>query len=428
MKTSAARRGGFGRALLALWLLLFPLAAAVSAGVEKAPAGARAPALAPAAPAPAPAAAPGNQGVWGENRVRGSEPFFVRSRWGEILVIPDPRRGCVWVVARNASGRVDLYFYVENNPVNRVDPSGMISEEAAAELETLIALYGAAGASSLADTLSSILSLERDIDKPALRSPDDNTIEIQRKAISEMWGTVRSLKEAFYRERLAKGGLFAGGHIGKVESDILHDLDLALNKWNDADIYRHKVEELEILYAFGVQALKEYRGNKGMMFLNAFAQHTATFGANLAVRMAAQSFTEASGLTRFTAPLYGNPRLARDAISKARGATVVIKGQPLEAGRGYTMLAGGLDPATGTVYVSPGGHFDGMGNAGGKPTGDTPGLTLYLKGQRVYWANDSQSLNKALTPDQTAAVQRGLERAFPDKQVQQVTGFSELPK
>jgi hypothetical protein len=131
MKTSAARRGGFGRALLALWLLLFPLAAAVSAGVEKAPAGARAPALAPAAPAPR-ANAPAPGGVWGENRVRGSEPLFVQSRWGEILVIPDARRGCVWVWRRDASGRVNLYFYADNDPVNKTDPFG---RDAAADAE-----------------------------------------------------------------------------------------------------------------------------------------------------------------------------------------------------------------------------------------------------------------------------------------------------
>jgi hypothetical protein len=129
MKTSAKENiGGLGRALLALWLLLFPLAAAVSAGVEKTPAGARAPALAPAAP-PLRANAPAPGGVWGENRVRGSEPFFVRSRWGEIFVIPDSRRGCVRVWRRDASGRVNLYFYADNDPVNRTDPLGLFSWE-----------------------------------------------------------------------------------------------------------------------------------------------------------------------------------------------------------------------------------------------------------------------------------------------------------
>jgi hypothetical protein len=131
MKTSAKENiGGFGLALLALWLLLFPLAAAVSAGVEKPPAGARAPALAPAAPAPPLRAnAPAFGGVWGENRVRGSEAFFVRTRWGDLFVIPDPRRGCVWVVAKTASERVDLYLFADNDPVNKTDPLGLFSWE-----------------------------------------------------------------------------------------------------------------------------------------------------------------------------------------------------------------------------------------------------------------------------------------------------------
>ena len=86
-----------------------------------------------------------------------------------------------------------------------------------------------------------------------------------------------------------------------------------------------------------------------------------------------------------------------------------------------TTYFGGFDPATGRVYLGQNGHFGGMAEAGGTPVASqTPGITVFETADNVIWANDSPSLYRALSCEQTAQIQAALEAYFPGKPVAQV--------
>ena len=91
---------------------------------------------------------------------------------------------------------------------------------------------------------------------------------------------------------------------------------------------------------------------------------------------------------------------------------------------GGTLYTGGYDPADNAVYLGDAGHPQGVAAAGGNPNAPgIAGITVVDKPSGVIWANDSPSLNAVLTPDQAAAVQSALGRAFPGKTVTQVPGI-----
>jgi len=97
---------------------------------------------------------------------------------------------------------------------------------------------------------------------------------------------------------------------------------------------------------------------------------------------------------------------------------------------GGTFRAGFYDPRTNELLLGPGGHFNGPANAGfaGNPLGSvTPGITTVETNSILYWANDSQSLNRALSASQSAAVRKALERAFPGKAIKLLESINDVP-
>jgi succinate-semialdehyde dehydrogenase/glutarate-semialdehyde dehydrogenase len=75
---------------------------------------------------------------------------------------------------------------------------------------------------------------------------------------------------------------------------------------------------------------------------------------------------------------------------------------------GGELQAGGYDPLTNTLHLSSGraGHPRGMAATGGDPSApDAAGVTVFEhEDGRIFWANDSFSLPRKLTPAEVAAV------------------------
>lgn len=89
---------------------------------------------------------------------------------------------------------------------------------------------------------------------------------------------------------------------------------------------------------------------------------------------------------------------------------------------GGTFYCGGYDPTMDTLYLGPGGHPDGMAEAGVRPVqGVTPGVTVFASGDSVLWANDSRSLpDPGLTTTQADLIQRRLGLYFQGRTVRRV--------
>jgi hypothetical protein len=75
------------------------------------------------------------------------------------------------------------------------------------------------------------------------------------------------------------------------------------------------------------------------------------------------------------------------------------------------------------------GHPQGVAAAGGdasKP--GLAGITVFERADgMVFWVNDSQSLPEKLTPEQTQAVQQGLEQVYLGRDVRQLQKLADLP-
>jgi hypothetical protein len=86
---------------------------------------------------------------------------------------------------------------------------------------------------------------------------------------------------------------------------------------------------------------------------------------------------------------------------------------------GGTAYTGGYDPAENTAYLGDAyGHANGMAQAGGNPSAPgVAGLTVVDNGTTVVWNNISGDLITGLSESQIAAVQAGLEDAFPGSTV-----------
>jgi len=87
--------------------------------------------------------------------------------------------------------------------------------------------------------------------------------------------------------------------------------------------------------------------------------------------------------------------------------------------RGGLLRMGAYDTETGTLGLGKGGHFDGASEAG--MSGISPathrGITMFEKDGKVFWANDSMSLNKAVTEAEANAIQKSLEIQFGNQTV-----------
>jgi hypothetical protein len=68
-----------------------------------------------------------------------------------------------------------------------------------------------------------------------------------------------------------------------------------------------------------------------------------------------------------------------------------------------------------------------MGDAGGKArVGETPGLTLFKRDDKVVWANASESLrNPSPSQWQLRRIQAAIEKEFPGKTVTHTTSISD---
>lgn len=97
-----------------------------------------------------------------------------------------------------------------------------------------------------------------------------------------------------------------------------------------------------------------------------------------------------------------------------------------------SLQAGGYDPATNTLHLGSGGagHPRGVAATGGDPSAPgVAGVTVFEhEDGRIYWANDSFSLPRQLTQAEAAAVQGGLEQAYPGCSVTQVVRIGDVPK
>jgi len=85
---------------------------------------------------------------------------------------------------------------------------------------------------------------------------------------------------------------------------------------------------------------------------------------------------------------------------------------------GGTAYTGGYDPAANAVYLGDAGHPQGVFAAGGNPSAPgLAGITAVDNGTSVLWNNASPSLPGVLSDAQRAAVQNGLQNAFPGRTV-----------
>lgn len=94
------------------------------------------------------------------------------------------------------------------------------------------------------------------------------------------------------------------------------------------------------------------------------------------------------------------------------------------------LRGGGYDPDSNTVYLSgAAGHPRGVAAAGGDPTKpNLAGLTVFERADgKVFWANDSLSLPRGLTPEEAQAVQQGLEQAYSGREVRCLRRIADVP-
>jgi hypothetical protein len=94
------------------------------------------------------------------------------------------------------------------------------------------------------------------------------------------------------------------------------------------------------------------------------------------------------------------------------------------------LRGGGYDPDANTLYLGGGvGHPRGVAAAGGDPTKpNVVGITVFERDDgTVFWANDSLSLPRRLSPEEAAAVQQGLEQTYPGSAVRQLQRIADVP-
>jgi hypothetical protein len=94
-----------------------------------------------------------------------------------------------------------------------------------------------------------------------------------------------------------------------------------------------------------------------------------------------------------------------------------------------TLRGGGYDPDSNTVYLGGVGHPRGVAAVGGDPTKpQVAGISVFHRGDgTIFWANDSRSLPRGLTPEEAAAVQQGLEQTYPGSPVRQLSRIADVP-
>lgn len=92
------------------------------------------------------------------------------------------------------------------------------------------------------------------------------------------------------------------------------------------------------------------------------------------------------------------------------------------------MRNGALVPGEG-LFLGAGGHADGAVEAGAKAVCATSkGISSYEIGKKLFWANDSMSLNTRLSPEEIKAVQDALRKAFPGHTIEQVITITDAYK
>jgi hypothetical protein len=97
---------------------------------------------------------------------------------------------------------------------------------------------------------------------------------------------------------------------------------------------------------------------------------------------------------------------------------------------GGVLWAGGYDSETNTVHLGGGfGHPHGLVQARGDPSKPSvSGLTMFQRGDgAVYWANDSASLPRPLSPTELQSVQWGFELHFGERPVVPLTRIGDVP-
>jgi len=110
------------------------------------------------------------------------------------------------------------------------------------------------------------------------------------------------------------------------------------------------------------------------------------------------------------------------------------EGLPIEEKSSHpagTLFSGGYDADTNELFLSGViGHPGGIAAAGGDPSaGSVSGLrVLLLPSGDVFWADDSMSLPRRLSPEEIKAVQKGLEIHFRDRSVRHVSKLEEISK
>ena len=121
----------------------------------------------------------------------------------------------------------------------------------------------------------------------------------------------------------------------------------------------------------------------------------------------------------------GDPLVTAPRVDPSRGtATTSLKNPAILVGEGIAdpsgvvMRMGRFNPAAGVTIFDEQGHF---GN-------NVSGLSLVVKDGKVYWANDSVSSPRILTPTEIAQVKVSLKEAFPNAAIEKVTNISDALK
>ena len=325
---------------------------------------------------------------------------------------------CKWLSRdpRGEAGGLNLYAFVNGDPVNGVDYLGLNP------LEWIFETAKNAGMNYLFD------KAKNKIIETADKVPFINKNSVYR------WGKLISKDTSPYGDSLDPVTMFVN-----MGSTLIGNIFIAKRAGYRpvASGYYGTVMTINPLTGFdewwNKRSLAPFSFNENLDSLQAWGKFGGSAGQTIFLGLGIRGFTgwvapkitPSSGPLRSlfmtdVAPLTALERILNIPISLRPYANVQktpygFKDPAMDA----EMYAGAYDPHTNILHIGDDfGHFGGMNQTGGTPIPyETPGITVTVRGHFVYWDKFSPSLPGKLTAVQTAQITKGLKLAFPGKQV-----------